>query len=362
MAAGKRPTIADVAKLAGVSPSAVSFAFNDRPGLAEETRQRILAAAETVGWQPSRTARALSHGRAGALGLVLTREPELIGADPFFSTFIAGVEKVLAARGHGLMLTVTTLEQEATTYRRLAADRRVDGVLLTDLRVDDPRPALVTSLRLPAVVVGDAHFAGGLCSVDLDDRPAFAAAVRHLARLGHRRIAHVAGPAEFRHAQRRHEAWSAALAAEGLPPGPVVAGGFSAEGGALATRRLLALTPRPTAVVYANDLSAIAGIAVAQESGLTVPGDLSVVGYDDTPLAAYIHPRLTSARADIHRWGEVAAQTLHGVIDHGSAPAVALDPSRLTLRESTGPAPAAPAAPPGRTPPPAGAAHPPPAG
>jgi DNA-binding LacI/PurR family transcriptional regulator len=105
---GKRPTIADVARLAGVSPSAVSFAFNDRPGLSRETRERILAAAERVGWQPSRTARALSRGRAGALGLVLTREPELIGADPFFSTFIAGVESVLAERGHGLMLTVTT--------------------------------------------------------------------------------------------------------------------------------------------------------------------------------------------------------------------------------------------------------------
>ncbi|MDI5966141.1 LacI family DNA-binding transcriptional regulator [Streptomyces sp. SL13] len=338
-AAGKRPTIADVARLAGVSPSAVSFAFNNRPGLSDETRARILSAAERVGWQPSRTARALSRGRAGALGLVLTREPELIGADPFFSTFIAGVESVLTARGHGLMLNVAAPAQEAATYRRLAADRRVDGVLITDLRVGDPRPALVTALRMPAVVVGDREFCGGLCSVDLDDRPAFAEAVDHLARLGHRRIAHVAGPAEFRHAQRRREAWAAALTAAGLPQGPVLTGGFSAEGGARATRELLALTPRPTAVVYANDLSAIAGIAVAQEAGFAVPGDLSVVGYDDTPLAAYTHPRLTTARADIHRWGAVAAQTLHTVIERGTAPHVALDPSTLTLRESTGPAP-----------------------
>ncbi len=336
---GKRPTIADVARLAGVSPSAVSFVFNNRPGLSDETRERILTAAREVGWQPSRTARALSRGRAMAFGLVLTREPQLIGDDPFFSTFIAGVESVLAERGDGLMLNVTVPAEEAATYRRLAADHRVDGVVLTDLRVDDPRPALVASLRLPAVVLGDREFAGGLCAVDLDDRPAFRAAVRHLVRLGHRRIAHVAGPPEFRHAQRRHEAWAEALAEAGLPPGPVVAGGFTARGGARATRHLLSLHPRPTAVVYGNDLSAIAGIAVAQQAGLSVPGDLSVVGYDDTPLAAYTHPRLTTARADTFRWGAVAARTLGTVIERGTAEHVALDPAVLRVRESAGPAP-----------------------
>jgi DNA-binding LacI/PurR family transcriptional regulator len=336
---GKRPTIADVARLAGVSPSAVSFVFNNRPGLSDETKARILAAAEQVGWQPSRTARALSRGRAMALGLVLTREPELIGADPFFSTFIAGVESVLAERGDGLMLNVTTPAKESETYRRLAADRRVDGVLLTDLRVDDPRPALLAGLRLPAVVVGDSEYAGGLCSVDLDDRPAFAEAVRHLAALGHRRIAHVAGPPEYRHARRRHEAWAAALEEAGLAPGPVLGGGFTAEGGARATRELLAMRPPPTAVVYANDLSAIAGIAVAQEAGRSVPGDLSVIGYDDTPLAAHTHPKLTTAGPDIHRWGAVAARTLGTVIERGCAEHVELAPAAWRIRESTGPAP-----------------------
>lgn len=336
---GKRPTIADVARLAGVSPSAVSFVFNNRPGLSDRTRARIRAAADEVGWQPSRTARALSRGRAMAFGLVLTREPELIGADPFFSTFIAGVESVLAARGDGLMLNVTSTANEAETYRRLAADQRVDGVLLTDLRVDDPRPALVTGIRLPAVVVGDRDLSGGLCSVDLDDRPAFAEAVRHLVALGHRRIAHVAGPVRFRHAQRRYEAWEAAHAAARVEPGPVLAGGFTAEGGARATRQLLRLRPRPTAVVYANDLMAIAGIAVAQEAGWRIPEDLSVIGYDDTPLAAYTHPSLASAGPDTRHWGAVAAQTLVTVIEGGAPRDVALEPAALKLRESTGPVP-----------------------
>lgn len=337
----RRPTIADVAKLAGVSRSAVSFALNGRPGIAEDTRERILAAAGELGWQPSRPAQALSRGRAGALGLVLSREAGAIGADAFFPAFIAGVESVLTERGDALVLHVTDTASEAATYRRLAADRRVDGVMLTDLRVDDPRPALTTELGLPAVVVGDADGAHGLCAVSLDDRPAFAAAVRRLADLGHRRIAHVAGPQEFRHARRRLESWEQAMRDAGLAPGPVLPGGFTAEGGASATRELLGLgTDRPTAVVYANDLSATAGLAVAQQLGLTVPGDLSVVGYDDTPLAAYTHPPLTSARADAQGWGAAAARALDEVVDKGRADNIELAPAELRPRASIGPVPA----------------------
>lgn len=336
----RRPTIADVAKQAGVSRSAVSFALNGRPGIAEETRRHILATADALGWQPSRPAQALSRGRSGTLGLVLSRAAGTIGADAFFSAFIAGVESVLAERGDALVLQVTGTDGEEAVYRRLAADRRVDGVLLTDLRVDDPRPALTAELGLPAVVVGDPDGAGGLCSVSLDDRPAFAAAVRSLVELGHRRIAHVAGPQEFRHARRRREAWEQAVRDAGLEPGPVLPGGFTAEGGAAATRELLGLgARRPTAVVYANDLAATAGLAVAQQLGLDVPGDLSVTGYDDTPLAAYTNPPLTSARADAHSWGAAAARALDRVIDRGRADDVVLPPAELLPRASLGPAP-----------------------
>ncbi|SCK35482.1 LacI family DNA-binding transcriptional regulator [Streptomyces sp. WMMB 322] len=346
----RRPTIADVARLAGVSPSAVSFALNGRPGLAKATKSRILAAAAELGWRPSRPAQALSKGRAGALGLVLTRDTDAIGADPFFPAFIAGVESVLSPRGDSLVLHVTSPGDEAAVYHRLAADRRVDGVLLTDMRVDDTRPALVTGLRLPAVVVGDPDCAQGLCSVSLDDRPAFAAAVERLAELGHRRIAHVAGPEEFRHARRRRESWEQAVRAAGLTPGPVLPGGFTADGGAAATRELIALGEgeRPTAIVYANDLSATAGLAVAHQLGLAVPEDLSVVGYDDTPLAAYTHPPLASARADALGWGAAAARALDEVIAAGRADDVELAPAELLPRASMGPAAGA-AAPPART-------------
>ncbi|MFD7439009.1 LacI family DNA-binding transcriptional regulator [Streptomyces sp. NPDC059861] len=328
-----------MAQRAGVSRSSVSFALNNRPGLADETRVRILAVAEELGWRPSRPARALSLGKAGAVGLVLAREPGLIGADPFFPAFIAGIEEVLSEQGDGLVLHVTTADREQALYERLAADRRVDGVLLTDLRVDDPRPALTASLGLPTVVVGRAEWAGGHCAVELDDEPAYVAAVRALAEAGHRRIAHVEGPQEFRHAIRRRQAWERTLADLGLPPGPLRPGGFTAEGGAGATRELLALAEPPTAIVYGNDLAATAGLAVAHELGIAVPGQLSVVGYDDTPLAQYTHPPLASARADARGWGAAAALALHTVIADGTAPDVVLPPAVFVPRPSTGPAP-----------------------
>ncbi len=136
------PTIADVARAAGVSKGTVSFALNDRPGVAPATKARILAAAEELGFRPSHRARALSASRAFALGLVVARPAELLGADPFFPAFIAGVETALAEAEHALLLRVVTGDwpDEAEAYRRLAQDGRVDGVFLSDLRTgEDPR-------------------------------------------------------------------------------------------------------------------------------------------------------------------------------------------------------------------------------
>ncbi|MER7204468.1 LacI family transcriptional regulator [Streptomyces sp. CB01635] len=335
----RKPTIADVAQRAGVSRATVSFALNDRPGIAGETKARVLAAAADLGWTPSHQARGLSLGKAGAFGLVLAREAEQIGADPFFPAFIAGVEAVIGQRGDGLMVHVTTPEHEQGVYERLAAQRQVDGVLLTDLRRDDPRPPLMRELGLPAVVVGQPEWGGGLTAVSLDDEPAYADAIRRLADLGHRRIAHVEGPQELRHAHRRRTAWERTLGTLGLPAGPVLPGGFSPEGGARATRELLTLPEPPTAIVYGNDLAAMAGLSVAQELGVRVPDQLSVVGYDDAPLTRYSYPPLASARADARGWGEAAARALDAVIALGTAAHVELPPAQFVPRASIGPVP-----------------------
>ena len=336
----RRPTIEDVARRAGVSKGAVSFALNGRPGVADATRDRILAAAEQIGWTPSHRARALAARRALAVGLVMARPPETLGADPFFPSFIAGIEAALAPLGQSLLLQmVGDREREADSYRRLAADGRVDGVFLTDLRVDDPRPAALAAVGLPAVLIAPFCTDPRLACVSVDDRPGIRAAVEHLVALGHRRIAHVAGPDEFVHGVSRREAWAGALRAAGLPGSPHVTADFSAAGGAAATAALLDLAEPPTAIVYANDLMAIAGTALAATRGVDVPGDLSVTGFDDTEVAAHLLPPLTTVRTDAFGWGRAAALRLMALVEGTPTSNPDLPPPRLVVRSSTGPPP-----------------------
>ena len=338
-----RPTIADVARAAGVSKGAVSFALNDRPGVADATRARILAVAAELGWTPSHRARALSSSRALTVGLVVARHPETLSADPFFPAFIAGIETTLAERGQALLLQVVPdQETERRSYEALAASGRVDGVFLTDLRVDDPRPALLESLGLPTVVIAPAPIDCRWPVVAVDDRPGIAAAVEHLVALGHRRIAHVAGPRDFVHSRSRHEAWAGALAAVGARGLARVHADFSPAGGADATRAAARFPEPPTAIVYANDLMAIAGMSAAQTRGLHVPDDLSVTGFDDTAIAGHLRPPLTTVRTDAVGWGRAAAECLLQLVDGASCPDVTLPPPELVLRASTAPPHAAP--------------------
>jgi DNA-binding LacI/PurR family transcriptional regulator len=332
-----RPTIADVATRAGVSKGAVSFALNGRPGLAQATVDRILAAADELGWRPSNRARSLSVSKAFALGLVITRDPAVLSSDPFFPAFIAGVESVLAPRGQALVLQVVTPgEEEAVGYRRLAQDGRVDGIFLSDLRHDDPRIDLLVELGLPAVTLNRPEGSSPFPAVCLDDRPGTIAVVEHLLELGHRRIGHVAGPPAFVHATARSDAFVSALAEAGLEPVAIEVSDFTAAGGTEATRRLLALPEPPTAIVYANDRMAIAGIGAAHQAGLKVPSDVSIAGFDDSELAEFVHPGLTTVRADPFGFGAAAAQTLNRLIDgDGEVPDVELPPARLVIRRST---------------------------
>ncbi len=334
-----RPTITDVARAAGVSKGAVSFAFNNRPGIAPETRERILETARQLGWSPSSRARALSVSRSFAVGLVMARPPETLRADPFFPSFIAGLEAELSARDYALLLQVVPEhETEHESYRRLAEGGRVDGVFVTDLHVDDPRPALLAELGLPAVIVGPALGEAFWPAVGVDDGPGVVAAVEHLLALGHTRIAHVAGPGSMVHGQSRRRAWSETLRNAGLAEGPCVEADFSAEDGAAATRQLLDLTEPPTAIVYANDVMAIAGLAVAAARGIDVPGKLSVVGYEDTELGAHLQPPLTTVSTDVLGWGRAAAKRLLELVDQQPPTDSPLASPQLVVRGSTGPA------------------------
>ncbi|PPH99383.1 LacI family transcriptional regulator [Rathayibacter sp. AY1D1] len=332
-----RPTILDVAREAGVSKALVSFALNDRPGVSPDSRERILRVAAELGYRPSLTARSLSTSVSFAVGLVVARDPAVIAADPFFPSFISGVERVLAERGRVLVLSVVDPgASEEAVYRTLAADRRVDGVFLTDLRQDGSRPALLAELQIPAVTLGRLEGSSSPAVV-MDDSAGIADAVRHLAGLGHRRIAHVAGPDHLLHSSRRRDAFTEACTVVGLEPTTPVATDFSPQQGAAATERLLDSPTPPTAIVFGNDPMAIAGLGVAHARGLRLPDDLSITGFDDSEIAAHVYPSLTSARTRPARWGEEAARTLLDLIESGSAPDVDLEPAGLVVRHSTAP-------------------------
>lgn len=333
----RRATIADVAARAGVSPGAVSFALNDRPGVAADTRRRIIAAAADLGWQPSLRARSLSRSTSFAVGLVIARSAATVGADPFFPAFVAGVNTVLVPQQRSLLFTVVPDHaDEIATYRRLAAEQRVDGVILTDLRVGDQRPALVAELGLPAVTLGRPDDSDPrIGSVSVDDIAGAREVVEHLIGQGHRHIAHVTGPEEYLHVRHRRDAWTSALRAAGLPKGRCIHTDFSAAQGAAATQRLLTGRTRPTAIVYTNDVMAIAGTAILQRNGLTVPDDVAITGFDDTELAQHVHPPLTSVCTDVAGWGARAATALLAAIAGGAPEHIELAPARMVARGSS---------------------------
>lgn len=336
----RKPTITDVARTAGVSKGLVSFALNNKPGVSPETRKRILDVAGDLGWRPSLRARSLSTRTSFALGLVIRRKAEVISADPFFPAFIAGVESVLVDEGRALVLSVVPdAEAEKRSYQTFADDNRVDGVFLTDLREDDERFALLAELGLPAVALGRPAPGVAIPSVEVDDTHGIAAAVEHLVSLGHSRIGHVAGDPHLMHGGRRRGSFDEAMHEAGLDPSLVVETDFSASQGADATRQLLDAPVPPTAIVYANDPMAIAGLGIAQQRGLHVPEDLSITGFDGTDISGYVFPALTTITSDPVEWGRVAARTLLRLIADGTAESVELPPAALLVRASTSPPP-----------------------
>ncbi|MFI1966364.1 LacI family DNA-binding transcriptional regulator [Streptomyces pathocidini] len=336
-----RPTIKDVAALAGVSTAAVSKAVNRSGRISEETRRRVLAAADELGWSPSSAASALKNARTRTVALIVRRETDVLGSDPHFTELIDGVESELAPRGYGLLLHLTgaagTGETEA--YRRFAQEGRVDGFLLTESRIGDPRFALLRELGKPAVLLGKAACTDPVEQVVLPEPHAgVTGTVEHLVRLGHRRIAYVSGPDDRVHSAFRAAAFHEALAAAGLTA-EVFPGDFTEHGAVRATEQLLARTPRPTAAVYANDSMAVCGMSTAQRLGVRVPQDLSVIGYDDLPLSRWVHPRLTTVDQCVKDAGASAARRLLQLCGEELPDRPLARAPRLVVRESTATAP-----------------------
>ncbi|MFI6941973.1 LacI family DNA-binding transcriptional regulator [Streptomyces sp. NPDC050418] len=334
----QRITIKDVAAAAGVSKGAVSIAFNHKPGLSEATRQRIFTVAQELGWAPNSSARSLSTRRTDTIGLALCRPARLLGLEPFYMDFISGIESVLAERSCSLLLRlVSTLDEEIALQETWWRERQVGGSILVDFHQDDPRIAPLKELGIPAVAVGHPDLTGGIASIWTDDAAAVSEAVRYLAALGHRRIARVGGPEGLGHSAIRERAFQTSLLELGLAASAPVTTGFAGEEGARATRSLLLRAERPTAIVYDNDIMAVAGLGVAAEMGVSVPDELSLLAWDDSQLCRLTHPALSAMSHDVHGFGAEVARELFTVIaGRTPRPRPVLTPS-LTPRGSTGP-------------------------
>jgi DNA-binding LacI/PurR family transcriptional regulator len=334
--------MADIARLAGVSTSAVSLALNGRAGVSAQTRERIVTIAENLGWYPNVAARALTGRPVAAIGIVLSRPGRFLGVEPFFMSFLAGLEAQFSKLGSSLLMHIAeSPAEEIATYRRWASERRVDGLVLLDLRINDPRLEVITDLGLPSVVVGDPRYAAGLPSVWTGDADAVRTAVARLAALGHTVLARVSERSDLVHTRIRTEAFLGACADAGLPTPYIVETDASADSGRQITRELLARSRRPTAILYDNNVMAVAALAALPELGLSVPGEVSLLAYDDSMLCQITNPPLSALSHDVYAYGSHVAQLLLREIQSPGSATSELDTTPVLVeRGSIGAAPA----------------------
>lgn len=270
----------------------------------------------------------------GAVGLVLARPARLLGIEPFFMEFIAGIEETLAERDMSILLHVVPAQDaEVETYRRWAERRLVDAVIVVNFIEGDPRPGVLRELGLPCLLVGTSGEAG-FPVVRTDDAGAERAALAHLLGLGHRRIARVSGPTRLLHTQERTAALIEGCHAVGVEV-ILLEGDYSDESGAQLTRRLLALPEPPTAIVYDNDVMAVAGLRAAQSLGIVVPDQLSLVAWDDSTLCRLSSPAMTTMSVDVHEYGVRVVRSIFELLDGGPVTERWSPTARLTPRGST---------------------------
>jgi LacI family transcriptional regulator len=300
-----------------------------------ETVERVRQAASDLGYRVNRMARGLKLSRSFAIGMLI---PDI--TNPFFPPIVRGVEDGFAETEYRLLLgnTDNDAEKERRALKGML-ELQVDGLLLAMARRRDPLIVELSGGAVPFVLVNRTIDRGGVSAVIPDDQAGMTLAVEHLHDLGHRAIAHVGGPADTSTGARRAAGFVAAAAMVGVRRGPVVrAEAFGEAAGLQAARALLTRTPRPTAVVAANDLIALGVIEAGEELGLRCPEDLSVIGFNDMPFADKFTPPLTTVRIPEYQIGLRAAELLQSRIESPDRqPETVLITPDLVVRGSTAP-------------------------
>jgi LacI family transcriptional regulator len=335
-------TMTDVARHAGVSQTTVSFVLNSNgtPNIPDETRQRVLAAIEELGYEPDARAQALRSGSTKTIALVI---PDL--RNPHFCEYATAIEEAARTSGYHLLLFSTTLNDEyAIDIFKDLARRRFDGLILVSAFILQSKEAQSTLARmrkrgLPVVELTENY---GVDAVSADYREATKELMSYLFSLGHYRIAMIYGVGGHELANDRLLPYQASLETAGIPfdaslvqeCGPTMRDGYEA------CKKLLQLEARPTAIIAINDLLAIGTLRAAADLKLRIPDDLSLIGYDNIPMADFLIPRLTTVTKDAYMLGTRAFELLLARIQNPDLPRqVVHHLPRLIIRESTGQAP-----------------------
>jgi LacI family transcriptional regulator len=332
-----RATIRDIADLAGVSIATVSRVLNDRPDVARETRETVLQVVREQGFSTNRGARGLSSGRTGMIGLTLP-----LVADAYFGPMLSGAAEALYESDMRIVLAPTLHEhdREVSLLERLMRGT-TDGAIL--MLPEESAEELLTLQRqgFPFVVVDPREPPPeGIACVAAMHASGAKQATEHLLALGHRRIGAIAGVQGWYATEERLAGFRAALSAAGilLDPELVVYSDWRIPRGTAAARELLSLPDPPTAIFGFNDNVAIGALHAARERGLSVPDDLSVVGFDDTEQAVIVSPRLTSVRQPLAELGRMGVSLLIRLIDGQRVDALRVElATQLVVRESTAP-------------------------
>ncbi|KFI49481.1 LacI family DNA-binding transcriptional regulator [Bifidobacterium biavatii] len=345
----RRVGLKDIADELGISQTAVSFAINDRPGVSEETKRKVKQAAAKLGWSPVYAAQALGSSKTMTVGFAPTRSTDGLQDETFMLHFMSGLHESFSRKGYGLLYRpCSSQREELSVYKDWARRKRVDGVVLVDLRADDPRPALLADLGVPAVLAGGPDPSGLMPSLSIDDSGTMETVLKHLLDQGHRRIAYLSGDPTLDYSKDREASFRAFAKKKRLESIHVAFTDFDTAKAADLTLQMLRLPVPPTAFIYESETLAAASLHAVTErlvdedlAGLSgerrYPGGLpAIVSFEDSFVCEAAYPSITSVHRDAGEYGAKVARLLLKVLagEQVSGNRKILTPT-LVVRDST---------------------------
>lgn len=333
----KLATIEDIARIANVSHSTVSRALRGSPLVKAKTAESIRRIVDEIGYRPSAVARSLATRRTRTIGVVVTTI-----ADLFIAEVVNGIEDVASDHGYSVFLSNSNADPDREVrVVRSFEERRVDGIVVTASRVGALYVPMLSRMQVPIVLINNQHPSEFVHSVMIENLLASREATRHLIELGHRRIAYLGDRGGQHCDTERFAGYRQALDAADLPfrPELVVHGNGKPEGGMRAMASLLDLAERPTAVFCYDDMTALGALRQLHASRIQVPREISIIGFDDIPIAEYTEPPLTTVRQPMRDMGRLAMQALLRLLDGSESEPHITVPGELVVRGTTAPPP-----------------------